>query len=57
MAVLDHTGAIVAVNDAWRRFAAENGAAHHRTVIEGADYLTATAEVDDPDAHAAGAHR
>jgi len=52
VAVLDQNGAIVAVNDAWRRFAADNGAAHHPTVLEGADYLAST-EVADPDAQAA----
>ena len=36
IAVLDERGVIIAVNDAWTRFGAENGA---RTSYVGADYL------------------
>ncbi len=39
VAVVDPEGTIVAVNQAWRRFAEENGADSH-TVSEGANYLT-----------------
>lgn len=53
IAVLDEDGIIVAVNDAWVRFAAENGAADHPSVIEGAHYLAAYDEVDDAKAVAA----
>ncbi|HWS56182.1 MAG TPA: PAS domain S-box protein [Pyrinomonadaceae bacterium] len=38
IAVLDREGRIVAVNEAWRRFSAENGGAGARTDV-GADYL------------------
>lgn len=37
IAIVDGSGAVVAVNRAWRKFAAENGAAGN--VSEGADYL------------------
>ncbi|RMG81616.1 MAG: PAS domain-containing sensor histidine kinase, partial [Chloroflexi bacterium] len=39
IAILDESGRIVLVNDAWRRFAAANGADVSR-VCEGADYLS-----------------
>jgi diguanylate cyclase (GGDEF)-like protein len=55
VAVLGPDGRIVAVNDAWRRFAAENGAAHHHTVLEGADYLAVSSDASDLDASTAQA--
>jgi PAS domain S-box-containing protein len=39
MAVIDRRGVIVAVNDAWRNFAQEHGAAEHASVSIGANYL------------------
>jgi PAS domain S-box-containing protein len=39
IAVLDDTGKIIAVNDAWREFAVANGAAGHQSVAVGANYL------------------
>jgi len=38
-AIVDNSGAIVAVNKAWKRFAKENGAADLSKVSEGANYL------------------
>ncbi|HEV2765055.1 MAG TPA: PAS domain S-box protein [Pyrinomonadaceae bacterium] len=52
IAVLDREGTIVAVNEAWRRFAEENGAPAARVGV-GANYLQATraaAERNDPHA-------
>lgn len=40
IAVLDSTGAIVAVNDAWRNFAAENSPPNCPPVDAGTNYLT-----------------
>jgi two-component system CheB/CheR fusion protein len=39
VAVLDHDGTIVMVNQAWREFAHANGAIDPTTMSEGADYL------------------
>lgn len=39
LAIVDHDGRILAVNDAWSAFAAQNGAANHPTVGVGARYL------------------
>jgi hypothetical protein len=38
-AIVDNSGAIVAVNKAWKRFAKDNGVADLSTVSEGANYL------------------
>jgi hypothetical protein len=38
-AIVDSSGAIVAVNKAWKRFAEDNGAAELSKVSEGANYL------------------
>jgi hypothetical protein len=38
-AIVDNSGAIVAVNKAWKRFAKDNGAADLSKVSEGANYL------------------
>jgi hypothetical protein len=38
-AIVDSSGAIVAVNKAWKRFAKDNGAADLSKVSEGANYL------------------
>jgi hypothetical protein len=38
-AIVDSSGAIVAVNKAWKRFARDNGAADLSKVSEGANYL------------------
>jgi hypothetical protein len=38
-AIVDDSGAIVAVNKAWKRFARDNGAADLSKVSEGANYL------------------
>jgi PAS domain-containing protein len=38
-AIVDRSGAIVAVNRAWKRFAKENGVAEMSKVSEGANYL------------------
>ena len=43
LAVIDVDGKIVAVNSAWRQFAAENGAPAHAALIEGADYFAGSA--------------
>jgi PAS domain S-box-containing protein len=40
IAVLDRSGAIVAVNDSWRRFAAENGGAEKSRTEVGVNYLS-----------------
>ena len=52
IAVLDERGVIIAVNDAWTRFGAENGA---RTSYVGADYLAVCeqAAANDPTAKSA----
>jgi len=47
VAILDASGTIVATNEAWRRFAADNGAAHHDAVQEGSDYLRASRGAGD----------
>jgi PAS domain S-box-containing protein len=39
VAIVDHEGAIIAVNSAWRNFAVDNGGVAAR-VLEGANYLT-----------------
>ena len=39
IAVLDSSGTILAVNEAWRRFARENGAPHQADVSVGMNYL------------------
>ncbi|HEX5709359.1 MAG TPA: GAF domain-containing protein, partial [Pyrinomonadaceae bacterium] len=49
IAVLDREGRIVAVNDAWRRFAEENGGAGESVGI-GANYLSACAHGTSDDA-------
>lgn len=48
IAVLDHDGVVIAVNESWKRFARENGASS-RAAFVGADYLhncRAAAETD-----------
>jgi PAS domain S-box-containing protein len=45
-AVLDTSGTIIMVNDAWRNFAAENGGAHHLT-CEGTNYFTACNHLEE----------
>jgi two-component system, sensor histidine kinase PdtaS len=40
IAVLDRSGVIVAVNDSWKRFAAEHGAPHNPRTEVGANYLS-----------------
>ena len=56
IAVLDRNGVIVAVNEAWRRFAAENGAPDPACYI-GADYLAVCerSAATDPDGTAKSA--
>jgi PAS domain S-box-containing protein len=54
LAILDETGAIVAVNHAWRRFAAANGG-ELSAVAEGANYLTVCEAATGPDAASATA--
>jgi two-component system sensor kinase FixL len=56
VALLDDAGRIVAVNQAWSRFAQDNGMAHAGTFAVGADYLAAcapAAAAGDPAAQAA----
>jgi len=53
VAVLDGDGRIVGVNDAWRRFAVDNGARDAGTITEGADYLNASCAGGDPEGNAA----
>jgi diguanylate cyclase (GGDEF)-like protein/PAS domain S-box-containing protein len=53
VAVLDPGGHIVAVNEAWKSFAEDNGAGGHPSLIEGADYLAAIHPFDS-EAVAAG---
>ena len=49
IAVLDENGVIVAVNEAWRRFALENGG-HSKEVRVGANYFTACqSAIDSPE--------
>jgi PAS domain S-box-containing protein len=56
LAVLDGRGVIVAVNAAWRQFAAENGASDMTKVALGADYLNICARAKDlPNGDEAGA--
>ena len=54
VAVLDGAGTIVAANEAWKAFAAANGA-DPRTVSEGADYLGACESASGPNAEGAAA--
>ena len=54
IAVLDHSGTILAVNQAWRGFAAANGAGG-ANVAEGADYLQTCARATGEDADTARA--
>jgi PAS domain S-box-containing protein len=54
VAVLDDAGVIVAVNEAWRRFAAANGGAAERCGV-GCDYLAACDVPGDRHAEAAAA--
>jgi diguanylate cyclase (GGDEF)-like protein/PAS domain S-box-containing protein len=49
VAVLDATGHIIAVNDAWRAFATDNATMPDR-VAEGANYLAVCEVADGPDA-------
>ena len=55
LAVLDSQGAIIMVNQAWRRFAIDNGDAELRHSGPGSNYLRvcASAALDDPDARLA----
>jgi two-component system CheB/CheR fusion protein len=55
LAVLDASGTITSVNEAWRRFAAESGAIDLRHCGPGSNYLQAcaVAAIEDDDARAA----
>ena len=53
LCVLDETGRILAVNQAWRDFASANGASL-QNVAEGANYLAVCDAVTGPDAAATG---
>ena len=53
LCVLDETGRILAVNQAWRDFARANGSSF-QNVAEGANYLAVCDAVTGPDAAAAG---
>jgi two-component system CheB/CheR fusion protein len=55
LAVLDSQGAIIMVNQAWRRFAIDNGDAELRHSGPGSNYLRvcASAALEDPDARLA----
>ncbi|MBK8048078.1 MAG: PAS domain S-box protein [Anaerolineales bacterium] len=54
IAILDETGAILAVNRAWRKFSEENGPLR-TNVCEGANYLAVCAAVTGPEAAQAAA--
>lgn len=45
-AVLDETGKIILVNDAWRLYASENATSHHNIACEGTNYLEVCANAD-----------
>ncbi len=47
VAVLERDGSIIAVNEAWRRFARENDAGSAEDVSEGADYLDICRQASD----------
>ena len=50
-AVLDRSGAIILVNDAWTAFARSNGAANSPAVTVGANYLEVCREAASTDGH------
>lgn len=54
IAILDEEGTILAVNERWRRFAADNGSRHRGTGV-GANYLAVAEGAQGPDAEEAEA--
>ena len=50
IAVIDRSGSIITINDAWKRFAQENGAANNEQIGIGANYLEICACSDETDA-------
>jgi PAS domain S-box-containing protein len=53
IAILDETGTIIAVNQAWKNFAADNEASGLSTTFESVNYLTVCDEAIGPDAEVA----